>query len=98
MNQLLFKSIQEVGALIKDQEISPVELTQATLDHIAETDPVLNAFPVIKAEQALNEARKAEIEISKGQYRGPFHGIPVGFKDNLSVVQQQHVSWAYIID
>jgi aspartyl-tRNA(Asn)/glutamyl-tRNA(Gln) amidotransferase subunit A len=85
MNELLFKSIHEMGALIKNRKVSPVELTQATLDHIAEIDPVLNAFPVIKTEQALSDARAAEIEISSGYYRGPFHGIPVGFKDNLSV-------------
>ena len=85
MNELLFKSIQEISALIKDRKVSPVELTQATLSHISETDPLLNAFPVLKADQALAEARRAEAEITNGDYRGPFHGIPVGFKDNLSV-------------
>ena len=33
------------------------------------------------AESALAEARTAEIEISRGEWRGPLHGIPVALKD-----------------
>ncbi len=33
------------------------------------------------AESALAEARAAEEEISRGQWRGPLHGIPIALKD-----------------
>lgn len=85
MNDLLFKSIAEMAPLIQSRQVSPVELVEAALDHIALTDGRLNAFPVVKAEEALAAAREAEAEIATGRYRGPLHGLPVGFKDNIAV-------------
>jgi aspartyl-tRNA(Asn)/glutamyl-tRNA(Gln) amidotransferase subunit A len=35
----------------------------------------------VTAEAALAEARAAEIEISRGEWRGPLHGIPIAIKD-----------------
>src|SRR5438046_10704574 len=37
------------------------------------------------ADTALEEARIAEAEILRGNYRGPMHGIPVAVKDQLDV-------------
>ena len=33
------------------------------------------------AEQAMETARQAEIDIVAGDYRGPLHGVPVAVKD-----------------
>lgn len=85
MNDILFLPIDEVADLIKSRRLSPVELVQATLEHIEATDHQLNAFPVVKGEEAMVAAKKAEEEIASGKYRGPFHGLPVGFKDNIAV-------------
>jgi aspartyl-tRNA(Asn)/glutamyl-tRNA(Gln) amidotransferase subunit A len=51
------------------------------LDRITQLDPKVGAFITVLAEQALAQARTAETEIMRGRYRGPLHGIPVGFKD-----------------
>ena len=51
------------------------------LDRIAAIDPVLNAYLLVTAEQALAQARAAEAEIMAGTYRGPMHGIPFALKD-----------------
>ena len=85
MNDILFLPIEEVADLIKSRRLSPVELVQATLEHIEATDHQLNAFPVVKGEEAIAAAKRAEEEIASGEYRGPFHGLPVGFKDNIAV-------------
>jgi aspartyl-tRNA(Asn)/glutamyl-tRNA(Gln) amidotransferase subunit A len=58
-----------------------VALTQAFLDRIAAIDPQLNAYLLVTAEQALEQARSAEAEIMAGNYRGPMHGIPFALKD-----------------
>ncbi|MQF86756.1 MAG: amidase [SAR202 cluster bacterium] len=85
MKDLLYKSITEIAPLIKARKVSPVELTIASLEQIRNTDSKLNAFPVVKEEEALASARYAEAEISSGNYLGPLHGIPVGLKDNIAV-------------
>ena len=81
MNELHFLTINEASALIKDGELSPVELTQAFLDRIATLDESLQAYITVLSDSALAEARDAEAEIQRGGYRGPLHGIPIALKD-----------------
>jgi len=85
MNDLLFSPISEIAPRIRAKEISPVELTRAALQQIEATDGRLNAFPVVKSEEALSAAADAEHEIQAGRWKGPLHGIPVGLKDNIAV-------------
>jgi aspartyl-tRNA(Asn)/glutamyl-tRNA(Gln) amidotransferase subunit A len=75
------ETIVELLPRLRRREISPVELTRACLDRIAKLNPALNAFITVTAESALAEARAAEIEISRGEWRGPLHGIPIALKD-----------------
>jgi aspartyl-tRNA(Asn)/glutamyl-tRNA(Gln) amidotransferase subunit A len=74
-------SISEAAELLRQKEISPVDLAAACLDRIARLNPVLNAFITITHESAMAQARVAEDEIQRGQWRGPLHGIPIGLKD-----------------
>lgn len=76
-------TIQEAAALIRSGVISPVELTEAYLERIDNLDPRLNAFITITEDLALQQAREMETELSRGQWRGPLHGIPVALKDNI---------------
>ena len=74
-------TIHEAGQLLKNGELSPVELTQAFFDRIADTDDRLHSFITLLTDQAMSEARTAEAEIRRGKYRGPLHGIPIALKD-----------------
>ncbi len=75
------ETIVDLAPRLKRKEVSPVELTQACLDRIEQLNPALNAFITVTGESALAEARVAEIEIARGDWRGPLHGIPVALKD-----------------
>src|SRR5437016_11867399 len=74
-------SISEAAELLRQQKISPVELATACLDCVERLNPVLNAFITVTREGALAQARVAENEIQRDQWRGPLHGIPIGLKD-----------------
>ena len=74
-------TILELAPRLRRKEISPVELTRARLERIEQLNPALNAFITVTAESALAEARAAEAEIARGEWRGPLHGIPLAFKD-----------------
>jgi aspartyl-tRNA(Asn)/glutamyl-tRNA(Gln) amidotransferase subunit A len=74
-------SISEAAELLRQKKISPVDLATACLDRIESLNPVLNAFITVTYEGAMAQARVAEDEIQRGQWRGPLHGIPVGLKD-----------------
>ena len=76
-----FLTIAEAAPLIERRALSPVELTRAFLDRIAALDPQLNAYLLVTADRAMDQARAAEAEITAGRYRGPMHGIPYALKD-----------------
>ena len=78
---LCFTSISEASALIESRELSPVELVEAHLARVEETEPKLNAFITLLADEALEQANAAEREIAAGNYKGALHGIPIGLKD-----------------
>jgi len=74
-------TIREASELLKSGQLSPVELTQSFLDRIEATDDRLHSFIIVLKEQALDDARLAEAEIRRGDYKGPLHGIPFALKD-----------------
>ncbi len=82
-NQIPFLSATELGSLIKNREVSPVEATQAYLDRIEKVDGQLNSYITVCRDEALAEGRRAEGEITSGAYKGPMHGIPVAVKDQF---------------
>src|SRR5262245_2387068 len=81
MGNLTSLTIAEAADLIRTRQLSPVELTQAHLERIEKIDPMLNSYIRVTADMALEAARKAEAEISKGEHRGALHGIPLAVKD-----------------
>lgn len=66
---------------VQKKEVSPVQLTQACLVRIEQLNPRLHAYITVTGESALEEARRAETEIARGEWKGPLHGIPVAVKD-----------------
>ena len=65
--QLHTLSVAQAAAMIEQRQLSPVDLTRALLDRADALDPQLNAFLLITADRALEQARAAEAEIWAGQ-------------------------------
>ncbi|PLS84489.1 MAG: amidase [Actinobacteria bacterium] len=78
---LLFSPIDEVQALYKEKEVSPLEVLEATLRRLEELEPRLNAFVTVMAEEAREQAREAEKLYSRDEATGRLLGIPVSVKD-----------------
>lgn len=78
---LAYSSISDLAALIKSKAISPVELTDLAISRIERYDAPLNSFITVMTESARSAAETAEHAIAAGNYRGPFHGVPVAVKD-----------------
>jgi len=84
-NNVLEWNIAQLSESLQSKQVSPVEITQASLNAIAEKDPELNSFITVMEEEALQKAKQAESEIFSGNYKGYFHGIPIGLKDLIHV-------------
>jgi len=74
-------SLSAVSHLIKHRKISPVAVTEATLDRISRIDPHINSFITVTGQEAIAAANEAEAEIAMGRYRGALHGVPISVKD-----------------
>ncbi len=78
---ILELNLTDLSRLIAAREVSSSEATRAALARLEQLEDRLNAFITVLREQALAEAKKADEEIARGNYRGALHGIPVTIKD-----------------
>jgi aspartyl-tRNA(Asn)/glutamyl-tRNA(Gln) amidotransferase subunit A len=61
--------------------LSSIQLVEAVLDRIDETEALIQAYAHVMRDSALAAAVRADEEIAQGMTRGPLHGIPIGVKD-----------------
>src|SRR5204863_5433395 len=80
---ILNLTISEAAAQIARSALSPVELTEAALQRIADVNKTLNAYITVCDRQARDVAQAAEKMIRAGYHLGPLHGIPIALKDNI---------------
>ena len=80
-DELHYLTITEAAELIRNRQLSPVELARAHLARIESLQPKLHAYITVTADAALAQARAAETAIAAGDYKGPLHGIPLAHKD-----------------
>ncbi len=83
-DDLAFFSIGELAALIKSRQITSEKLTRFYLERLKRFGRKLECVVTLTEALALEQARRADREISQGHYRGPLHGIPYGAKDLLA--------------
>ena len=96
--EICYMSAARLGGLIKDGEVSPVEVVDAHLSRIRDTEPTLNSFITLLPDEAKAAARQAERDIRAGRYRGALHGIPVGLKDLFNTGGVRTTSGSRIYD
>ena len=80
-DELAFAPAFQLRKLIDNKEVSVPELTEMFLRRIDDQNPQLNAYLTVTGDQAMRSAREAQDEISRGQIKGPLHGIPISIKD-----------------
>jgi amidase len=82
--ELAYAGIARQAELIRSREVSSRELVEVCLSRIERIEPKLNAFRVVLAERARDEADEADRRIAAGE-TAPLLGVPVAVKDNVDV-------------
>jgi len=80
-------SVIQALNLLKNGDISSVELTQSYLDRIQTCEPQIKAFITLTPEQALAQAKSAD-QLRKNKHQGDLPallGLPIAVKDVLAL-------------
>src|SRR5580700_8059047 len=80
MNKIIFGTIAEIAAGIREKKFSPVEVVDEHLERVAALQPKLNAFVHLDAERAYKQALAAEAALMRADAVGPLHGVPLTIK------------------
>lgn len=81
--ELFHATTQQLAALIRQTEVSSLEVVNACLARIAQVNPKLNAVVALVADDARAKARAADQTLARGEAIGPLHGVPMTIKDSL---------------
>jgi aspartyl-tRNA(Asn)/glutamyl-tRNA(Gln) amidotransferase subunit A len=73
-------TLAQSATALQARSISSVELTRSYLERIERLDPRLNSFITVTAEQALEQAERADERIAAGD-TSPLLGVPIAHKD-----------------
>lgn len=80
-----FGSALEAADVIRNKQISSVELTHCMYERIDRFNPTLNAFVYELREGALSQANKADEAQARGESLGLFHGVPISIKETFGI-------------
>ncbi len=80
-DDILAMSGARLARLYADRALSPVEVTDRVLRRIEQRNPTINAFCLVLAESALQEARASERRWAAGAPLSALDGVPVSIKD-----------------
>jgi aspartyl-tRNA(Asn)/glutamyl-tRNA(Gln) amidotransferase subunit A len=83
MTDAAYLTATEMLAGFRAGRLSPVEATEAVLARIGEADPVVNAYCLVTADEALAAARESAERWHRGEPCGLLDGVPISIKDVL---------------
>jgi amidase len=70
-----------LAGMIRERQVTAVEVMEAHLARIAERNPLINAVVALATTDALDQADARDMALEKGRPTGPFHGVPFTAKD-----------------
>ena len=80
---IYYQEASTLAEMIRNKEITSVEVVQAHLDRIEVINPQINGIVTLMGEQALKNAAAADKAVAAGKKLGPLHGVPFSIKDAI---------------
>ena len=76
-------SAGEIAALVKDRQVSAVEVTESALSRLGAVNPKINAVVVEMPEEALGQAKDLDDRLARGENPGALAGVPITIQVNV---------------
>ena len=80
---LVFATASQLAQMIRDKEVSAVEVLDAYLERIAKHNGKVNAIATLDTERARQRAIEANEALARGENWGALHGVPITIKDTI---------------
>lgn len=97
-DNLQYAPLTTVASAIRSRAVSSREVVEACLRRIESVNPKTNAIVVLRAEEALAAARRADQSLRSTKTPGPLHGVPFTIKDSIDtegvVTTAGTIGWA----
>src|SRR3989339_217048 len=90
--------IKELHQKLINKEITSVQLTEQYFDVISKKDADLHAYLTLTKELALEQAKRVDEKIARGEEIGIIEGIPGAIKDNICVENVRATASSKILD
>ena len=81
---LVFATASQLSQMIREREISSLEVVNAYLEQIEKYNDKINAVITLDIDRAKQKAIEADAAIARGEDWGLLHGVPVTIKDTLA--------------
>ena len=72
MEEIIYSSATKLAKAISAKHISSEQVVEAYIQRIEKVNPVLNAIVQLQANEALDQARKADAALARGDQKGHF--------------------------
>ena len=92
LEEVCFWTLPDLAALLRQGDVTSVELTTMYLDRLRRLDEHLHCVISLLPERALAQAAARDAELAEGIDRGLLHGLPWGVKD-LMAVEGTRTTW-----
>ncbi len=92
LEEVCFWTLHDLAALLRQGDVTSVELTTMYLDRLRRLDEHLHCVISLLPERALAQAAARDAELAEGIDRGLLHGLPWGVKD-LMAVEGTRTTW-----
>ncbi len=73
----------ELTELLEKKEVKALEITESVFKRIEEIEEKVGSFVSLRKEKAIEDAKKTDEKIAKGEKLNTLEGIPVALKDNM---------------
>ncbi|MCK4789950.1 MAG: hypothetical protein KAV87_39795, partial [Desulfobacteraceae bacterium] len=85
MNELIKLTACEAVSLLKQGEVSPLELIEAAANRIAEVEEAVNAMPTLCLDRARDRAKQLMAQPHSDPPPYYLYGLPIAIKDLVDV-------------
>jgi len=83
MPQYIYRSAHELAKLIREGQVTSVDIVKEHVTRIKERNGELNAFVNLFEGEALAVAAERDQQAQQGRFLGPLHGVPVSVKEQF---------------